>query len=235
MAAPTLLIPLQGALDTHHLASVLLPLCSRAFPLKSPRRSPPLHWRPYRRASALVKVHAHLLHDLLVCQHPRPAYSLHDPLRQARRHMSVRSPNRRTARRTREASEGDYSKAPSRQKISSSIRLLSPQRHQLRRSAPAHQHTITPSPRLYLVQYLLVKIPREEPNPRITIPNLTAVIFQLTGVGAMQPPNQVPTSISGTPSGINTRSGDYGESLSTRDSILFCTVCDRTDDKHSVI
>lgn len=55
------------------------------------------HWSPpsigaRTNASALVKVHVHLLHELLVCQHPRPT---HDLLCQACRHTP---PNRRRAR-----------------------------------------------------------------------------------------------------------------------------------------
>src|SRR5258706_4718103 len=44
-ATPTLPTTLQSALDTHHLASVLLPLCSRVFMLRAHVSRHPLHWR----------------------------------------------------------------------------------------------------------------------------------------------------------------------------------------------
>lgn len=58
------------------------------------------------------------------------------------------------------------------------------------------------------------------PQPRSSTSSQPS--FNSIGVGGMQPTNKAPTSISGTSSRSNSRSGGYSQSFSTRDSALSC-------------
>ena len=66
------------------------------------------------------------------------------------------------------------------------------------------------------------KIRERAPTPQPRSSTSSQPSFNSTGVGGMQPTNKVPTSISGTSSRSDSRSGGYSQSFSTRDSVFSC-------------
>ena len=156
----------QRDLDTPHLSTVLLP---RSPPLLLwPHDGPhPLHRSSHRCVLILIRVHFLLFHDLPARQRPPPTRSLPGSLRQASRHLRVRTRGSRDsyiARLKRETLTWDCLKVPSRRKLSSLIRLLSVPQYPLRTRAFA-QHTIIRPLRLHLLPWLLVIHSERETQP----------------------------------------------------------------------